>query len=166
MDKKTNKVLMEYAEEILQKGYPEGGFCPLFKNSITQIVYKSYNGQISALGVSILMIGLRPTLAVYIQDAPQDTNVSEAYRIYLLEVIARMLEKYRPEEYEKTLQETQPAVRFYDGIKCRKAYNLTRYVLGLSQTVAGVSEIEKKLKTDILNCSVALKEIIRTYALD
>lgn len=164
MDKKTNKELMMCAEKVLNPNINETP-CPLFRNSASQIIHDSYNGQVSALGVSILMIGLCPTLAVYIQDMPTgEVDRNEAYRIYVLEVIASMLELYKPERYQNILAVTQPNIGLYDTIKCRKAYNLTRYILNLPRTADGLRE-EKQLKTDLLNCSVALKEVVRTYTL-
>lgn len=66
MDKKILNELMMKAEEVLQR--PD---CRLFKriNGVkSDVIYDNFNGQISALGVSILMIGLKPTVAVYYQD--------------------------------------------------------------------------------------------------
>lgn len=166
MDKKTNRLLIGCAENVLQGGRDDSIFCPLFKNANKLVIYDSYNGQVSALGVSILMIGLCPTLAVYMQDAPAAAAVNKAYRIYLLEVIARMLEKYKANEYKTIidLEDSDETWSKYNVIRCKKAYNLTRYIFQLSRN--GDSEEEKKVKTDILNCSVALKEVIRTYTLE
>ncbi|MBC8602926.1 hypothetical protein H8784_14510 [Parabacteroides acidifaciens] len=124
MDKDTNKELMELAERILQ----EWEQCPLFKDRSSKTIYESYNGQISALGVSILMIGLKPTIAVYYQDEPKQ---GEAHRRCLLEVIARMLG--------------------YDDLE-----SLVRNIL---------ASTTEEMKTEIINCSVALKQVIRTYKL-
>ena len=123
MDKDTNKKLMELAEQILQ----EWEQCPLFKDRSSKTIYESYNGQISALGVSILMIGLKPTIAVYYQDEPKQ---GEAHRRCLLEVIAKMLG--------------------WDDLDA-----FMRNVLASSE----------ERKTEIINCSVALKQVIRTYKL-
>ena len=87
MNKKENKEWMERAESVLQD---EKWECPLFKDKGKTTIYDSYNGQVAALGVSILMIGLEPTLAIYYQDAPKKEK-GKAYRRALLEVIARML---------------------------------------------------------------------------
>lgn len=124
MDKDTNKELMESAERILKKWEQ----CPLFKDRASKTIYESYNGQISALGVSILMIGLKPTIAVYYQDEPKQ---GEAHRRCLLEVIAKML-------------------------GCDDLDAFMRNVLASS---------EEERKTEIINCSVALKQVIRTYKL-
>lgn len=165
MDKKTNKALMKCAEQVLSSDGANNASCPLFREPANKIIHDSYNGQVSALGVSILMIGLCPTLAVYMQDMPTgEINRNEAYRIYVLEVIAGMLELYNSERYQNILSATQPNVGLYDTIRCRKAYNLTRYILNLPRTANGLRE-EKQLQTDILNCSVALKEVVRTYTL-
>lgn len=114
MNKKENGDLMRKADEVLRR-------MDTILNRDGSID-SSHNGQVSALGVSILMIGLKPTIAVYYQDDK---------RRKLLEVIARMLNKKGAEE-------------------------LTREI---------VKDPNDSLKTDILNCSVALKQVIRTYDL-
>lgn len=156
MNKKENKEWMERAESVLQD---EKWECPLFKdkgkttqgegettqNEGKTTIYDSYNGQVAALGVSILMIGLKPTLAIYYQDAPKKEK-GKAYRRALLEVIARML-------------------------KYESAESLVRYILDVAKNPSDEKkkiskQEEKKLKTDILNCSIALKQVIRTYKLE
>lgn len=125
MDKETNKILMELAERILR----EWEECPLFKDRSSKTIYESYNDQISALGVSILMIGLKPTIAVYYQDEPKK---GEAHRRCLLAVIAKMM-------------------------------GYTDLELFVREILTAVEEINK---TEIINCSIALKQVIRTYKLD
>lgn len=142
MTKDENKKLMELAEQVLRD---KDWACPLFKDVNRTTIHESYNGQISALGVSILMIGLKPTIAVYYQDAPKKpgNEKTEAFRKCLLEVIARMLKIYK--------KDTDRNVRYAN------AESLTRHILG---------QTDDSLKNDILNCSVALKQIIRTYKLE
>lgn len=135
MNKKENKEWMERAESVLQSGEWN---CPLFKDKGKTVIYDSYNGQIAALGVSILMIGLKPTLAIYYQDAPKRA---------LLEVIVRML---RRKEDNKEVYGS--------------AESLVRHILDKDKRLS--EQDEKKLKTDILNCSIALKQVIRTYKLE
>ena len=141
MDKNENKKLMEFAEQVLRDDKWE---CPLFKDKDRTTIFESYNGQIAALGVSILMIGLKATIAVYYQDAPkkQGDERSGAFRKCLLEVIVRMLQLYKTD-----VGEEDPLV---------DAESLIRYILRQNEDV---------LKTDILNCSIALKQVIRTYNL-
>ena len=57
----------------------------LFKDEACQEIYKSYNGYVAALGVSVLMIGLVPTLSIYYQDK------EGVCRRNILEVIANMI---------------------------------------------------------------------------
>lgn len=128
MDKKRNKILMEYAEQVLNDGS-----CSLFKSpnqDNEKVIMESCNGQVSALGVSILMIGLKPTIAVYYQDES---------RRNLLEVVAKMLAKYKKVNKNEEMS---------------WAESLTRYVM---------KDSDDALKRDILDCSVALKQVIRTY---
>lgn len=133
MDKETNAKLMGIAEDVLNA--PN---CPLFKSKDT--IFDSYNGQIASFGVSILTIGLKPTISVYYQDAPkQEGHNNEAYRRCILDVIAKMLTQYRSDEYHFS-----------------NAADLCRAVI----------EVDSKVKaSDVINCSIALKEIVRTYNL-
>ena len=130
MDKKLNRELMGYAEECLQDSA-----CPLYKKDGNGVIHESYNGQVSALGVSILMIGLRATLAVYYQDEPKSSD--KAYRRNLLEVIVKMMNKKRNANFSD-------------------AEEFVRKVM---------KSDEKNWKTDVVDCSVALKQVIRTYKL-
>ena len=123
MDKKLNRELMGYAEECLQNKK-----CSLYKKDGNGVIHESYNGQVSALGVSILMIGLRATLAVYYQDEN---------RRRLLEVIVKMINKKKGPTYSNT-------------------YDFVHKV---------VQNDEDELKSLVVDCSVALKQVIRTYKL-
>ena len=81
------------------------------------------------------MIGLRATLAVYYQDKPDKKD--KAYRRNILEVIVQMLNKK-------------------DGTNFANAEEFVREVM---------KGDEKNWKTDVVDCSVALKQVIRTYKL-
>ena len=138
MDKNTNSKLMTIVDGILNA---ERSTCPLFKNRDVgnEVIYESYNGQVSSLGVSILTIGLKPSISVFYQDAPQQEGIyNDAYRRGLLEVIAKMLTQYRTNYHFNNAKEL-----------CRAVINDER----------------DSMKTDIINCSIALKEVIRTYKL-
>lgn len=123
MNKELNRELMEYAEECLQDKK-----CPLYKKDGMSVINESYNGQVSALGVSTLMIGLKATLAVYYQDDS---------RRKLLEVIVKMINKK-------------------EGTTFSNAYDFVHNVM---------QNDEKLWKSLVVNCSVALKHVIRTYKL-
>lgn len=138
MDKSTNAKLMNIAERILNA---DRNTCPLFKrkDAGNEVIYESYNGQISSLGVSILTIGLKPSISVFYQDAPkQEGEYNDAYRRVILEVIAKMLSQYR------------------DNYHFNNSRELCRAV---------INDARDSMKTDIINCSIALKEVIRTYKL-
>lgn len=134
MDKKLNRDLMGYAEECLQDKK-----CLLYKKDGNSVIHESYNGQVSALGVSILMIGLRATLAVYYQDEPDKKD--KAYRRNILEVIVQMLNKK-------------------DGTNFANAEEFVRAVMGNDD-----KSKEEQWKSLVVDCSVALKQILRTYKL-
>lgn len=134
MDKDTNAKLMYIAENVLTDSK---WTCPLFKAN--GLIFESYNGQVSSLGVSVLTIGLKPTISVFYQDAPRKDGVyDDAYRKCILEVIARMLSLYNSNYCFSNATEL-----------CR----------------AVISDAKDSMKTDIINCSIALKEVIRTYNL-
>ena len=123
MDKKLNRELMGYAEECLQDSA-----CPLYKDWRKGIINESYNGQVSALGVSVLMIGLKATLAVYYQDDN---------RRRLLEVIVQMINKKKGTTYSNAYAFVHEAIQ----------------------------SNEEQWKSLVVDCSVALKQVIRTYKL-
>lgn len=134
MNKSTNRELMGYAEEILKDEE-----CLLRNND--KKFFESYNGQISALGVSVLMIGLKATLAIYYQDFDSVGEYKKkAYRRAVLEVIVKMLNKKNNTNYAT-------------------AEEFVREVMSNDKDFAK----EQQWKTDIINCSVALKQVIRTY---
>ena len=140
MNKELNRKLMEYAEEILQ-----GNNCPLYKEA--GVIHESYNGQVSALGVSTLMIGLKATLAVYFQDEPsnEDRNRTfkrKVYRRCLLDVIVKMLDRK-------------------NGTSWGNSETFVRKVMPNTNT----PQQEEQWKSDVVNCSVALKQVTRTYKL-
>ena len=135
MNKKLNQELMEYAEAVLQSEN-----CPLFKDKEKGVIHESYNGQVSALGVSTLMIGLKATMAVYFQDEPKQEK--KAYRRCLLEVIVQMLNRKNTTSFNDANDFVHQVMMNTD------ATQLEQY------------------KSDVVNCSVALKQVIRTYKLE
>lgn len=94
----------------------------------------SYNGSAAALGVSVAMSGLLPTLAIYYQDF--DSKDPDApCRRNVLNVVATMI----------------PSQGFSD------ARELLEYALS--------TEDSKNLANDVIDCAIALKQVIRTYNL-
>lgn len=161
MDKKTNKELILIAEEVLKETKEKS--YSLFKDKGVKLeILDSYNGQISALGVSILMVGLKPALAIYYQDAPEKKDVGKknaAYRRNVLEIVARMLSKYNTglSEQKKTPLVEMSASDNSNKTVLDNAEGMVRYVLNLTDDAA--------LKKAVIQCSVALKQVIRTYKL-
>lgn len=139
VDKKEIEKLMSIADKVLHEN-KDG----MVANADSCEIYDSYNGQIAALGVSISMIGLIPTLAIYYQDS---TVGNKPNRRTVIAVIARMLEladsRYQFEDKQKGVLE---------------------YALRLSKSVDKQADL-KKLKKNVLSCSVALKHVVRTYKL-
>lgn len=99
----------------------------------------SYNGQTAGFGVTVAMNGLLPALVIYYQQASETREIN---RKNILEAIARMIAL--DDEYKDTF-----------GI--RNADTLLRAAID--------SPTNKTLKREVLDCAVALKQIIRTYKL-
>lgn len=103
-------------------------------------IYSSYDGQVAALGVSIATIGLVPTLAIYYQDKEENDKPN---RRTVINVISQMLERQYTYEFEGSSKKL------------------------LEFAIANVSNeaLLKELKTRVINCALALKQIVRTYEL-
>lgn len=102
----------------------------------------SYNGQVAALGVSISIIGLIPTLAIYYQD----NDAQKPNRRTVLNVIAGILDQHYHYRFNG---DAKKVLEF--ALNARKEEN---------------TEILDKLKKDVVNSSLALKQIVRTYKLE
>ena len=109
----------------------------LFKQNSVSDIDSAYNGQIASLGVSIAMSGLRPALAIYYQDS-SSTKVN---RRAILTVIADMIHRDHFAEGEIT-----------------DAQSLFRYSLRENVDL-------NALKREVEECSIALKQLVRTYNL-
>lgn len=111
----------------------------LQKDNGESFIQDSYNGQTEALGVTILMNGLLPALVIYYQQASESREID---RKRILEAIAKMINK--DEE-------------FGNREKINNAYTLLKEVMA--------APANKALKKEVLECSTALKQVIRTYKL-
>jgi CRISPR/Cas system CMR-associated protein Cmr5 small subunit len=130
--KTVNKDLIRCADNALQGS-------KILKDGKINETYKGYT---AALGVSIVMIGLCPTLAIYYQDADkEDADKGKkkklAYRSEVLNIIAKMIEP------KKT--------------SIKNAEDLFRYAIKNAE--------DDILQKEIINCSIALKHVVRTYEL-
>lgn len=134
-NKERNNLLMQIANDALIKS--KNNKNSLFKSGTNDIV-SSYNGQISGFSVSIAITGLLPTLAMYYQDGKNAVCLRN-----ILDVIGLML----PELDAST----------YNGITCSKSL--------FEFAINSKGEKQEKLKRDIIDCAIALKQIVRTYQL-
>lgn len=105
-------------------------------------ILDAYNGQIAALGVSIALSGLRPALAIYYQEKEKAGTRRKANRRVILDLIAHMLTHYPGSTY----QFSNSTPLFRHAITCNDA------------------EL-KRLESEIIACSIALKQVVRTYKL-
>lgn len=102
-------------------------------------IAETYDGKTSALSVSVAMSDLLPTLAIYFQDF--DTKHPDApCRRNVLDVVATMI--------------TNPDT----NIKFSNAESLFRYAIDNQNKL-------NYLKREVIDCAVALKQVVRTYNL-
>lgn len=103
-------------------------------------INSTYDGKTSAFGVSMAIMGLKPTLAMYYKhikkSAVQPRNI--------LTVIANML---------NDTDSNYPIDKFDD------AGTFVNYVISNDRTREELSDIHKK----VIECAIALKMVIRTY---
>ena len=137
MSTKRNNELMKIADQVLQSGEAT------LLDRATGNISDSYNGQISALGVSIAMTGICPTLAIYYKGSNNETRAVD--RRPILEVIARMIHN------DALLKSTYPTIH--------NAESLLRFAINANRDTL------KILQREIVNCAVALKQVVRTYNL-
>jgi len=136
--KERNNKLMGLADEAICQTKV------LLKEGSNTDIQISYNGQISALSVSIAMSGLRPALAIYFQDGVKDKSKvrTKVNRCAILEVVADMIRR--------------------DGFaygQITDAKSLFAYSLK--------NDIDlKELQREVIDCAIALKQVVRTYNLE
>lgn len=137
MSTKRNNELMKIANEVLRNNEKT------FLDCTTGNINESYNGQISSLGVSIAMNGLCPTLAIYYKESNNETRTVN--RRPILEIIACMIHS------DELLKNTYPTIH--------DAESLLRFAINTNR------DILKMLQREIIDCAVALKQVVRTYNL-
>lgn len=102
-------------------------------------IAETYDGKTAALSVSVAMSDLLPTLAIYFQDY-DSKHPDVPCRRNVLNVVATMI----------TIPEK--------NIKFSNAESLLRYAIENPKKL-------KDLKKEVIDCSIALKQVVRTYNL-
>lgn len=105
-------------------------------------ILSSYNGQVAAFCVSVAMSGLKPTLAFYL--APGNAVVD---RSKIVEVISLMINN--DEQFTKPQGEDYTSAR------------------ALLNTVVPINDVVRlsAIRKEVLDCAIALKQVVRTYNL-
>ena len=136
-----NKLIL-WADEALreQVANTDAGVSKVMNNGN---ILDAYNGSVAALGVSIAMGELRPALAIYYQEKSERGARPKANRRSVLDIIARMITK-----------DTYCQLDFSNQGLFAK--NMFRYA---------VEQNDANLKQEIIDCSIALKQVVRTYNL-
>lgn len=140
MNKKRMADLMLKANKILESS----GI--LQRDDQNQLyIEESYNGQTSSFGVTIAMSGLLPALVIFYQETSDNRKID---RKNILEAIAKMIDKDKPRW------------------QINNARSLLEKALGSGVNNENLKkEIDAGLKKEVLECTTALKQIIRTYEL-
>lgn len=138
MDKKRLTGLMGYADcALVESGIRK-------KDSLD--IKDSYNGLTSSFAVAVAMSGLIPALASYYQKSSESR---ETERWKILEAISAMIVK----DGFRISTKTEDVINNADSLvhtAIRNAHN---------------NDIIKLLKKEVIECSTALKQVIRTYNL-
>ena len=135
--KERNNILVSRAYDLLT-GKKKSDYKTKFYTEGGVYIDKGYDGQIAAFSVSVAMIGLRPTLAMYYKKGG---SVVDTHNI--VGIIAEML--------------IGDGFNFTEGNK--PAEKLFRYVMD--------NRLEKeeldKITRDVIDMAVALKVVVRTF---
>lgn len=102
-------------------------------------IEETYDGKTAALSVTVAMSDLLPTLAIYYQDYDDD-NPTAPCRRNVLNVVATMI--------------TNPE----SNMTFSNAHDLLKYAIDHQDKL-------KDLKRDVIDCAIALKQVVRTYNL-
>ena len=145
MDKTRNNELLKLADEALREQVvsTSTGVSKILKNNGE--IDKAYNGSIAAFGVSVAMSGLLPTLAIFYQEKQDSATRPQANRRSVLDAIARIVTK-------------DSAVDFDFSNDGKYAENMFRHAIENDGDLTA-------LKTEVIECAIALKQIVRTYDL-
>ena len=145
MSKQRMNQLVRLADDALtqQNAHPAVGASAVLNG---KTIAESYNGSVAALGVAVAMGELLPTLAIYFQDKSEGSARSKANRRSVLDVVARMITADSDFHGDFSANGNFPE-------------NLFRTAMGMDEP--GL----KKLKKEVIECSIALKHVIRTYQL-
>ena len=102
-------------------------------------IAETYDGKTAALSVSVAMSGLLPTLAIYFQDFDKK-HPEKPCRRYVLDVVATMIDDPR------------------NGNKFQNSEGLLRYAIAAGADLS-------YLQREVVDCAIALKQVVRTYNL-
>ena len=146
MDRTRNNLLIKLADEALREQVANEN-CGVSKILNGSNIEDAYNGSIASLSVSIALSELRPELAIYYQDKPNSSAKPKANRRSVLDVIARTITKDA---------QSRNISRWDFSVNNNFAKNLFKYAIGNE---------DKDLKQEVIDCAIALKQIVRTYNL-
>ena len=102
-------------------------------------IAETYNGKTAALSVSVAMSELLPTLAIYYQDYDKEHPEKPCKR-YVLDVVATMI--------------TIP----HENNRFQNSEALLRHAIAHPEDIV-------HLKKKVIDCAIALKQVVRTYNL-
>lgn len=149
MNKTRNNELIALADNALRaqaEAQTLGDGISKILNTKNDNIEEAYNGAIAALSVAVAMSELRPALAFYYQDKKSGAK-PKANRRSVLDVIGRIISS--DEKATDALRRDISAEGLY-------AENLLRYA---------IKHDDPFLKKEVIECAIALKQVVRTYNL-
>lgn len=105
-----------------------------------KLISESYYNMVSGFGITVATNGLLPAIVIYCQDRNQTRNIN---RKIILEIIARMIHDDNLFSMNNTHLNITNADSLLDAVKAHP--------------------LNRDLKMEVLDCAIALKQIIRTY---
>ena len=135
--KERNNILVSRAYDLLT-GKKESDYKTEFYTNGGVYIDKGYDGQVAAFSVSVAMIGLRPTLAMYYKKGGSAVDTHN-----IVGIIAEML--------------IWDGFNFTEGNK--PAEKLFRYVMDNRLEKEKLDQITR----DVIDMAVALKVVVRTF---
>lgn len=116
------------------------------RNKTSYSIIDSYNGQTSAFGVTVAMSGLVPALVMYYQEGSDRSKIDKRP---ILEAVALMIKG-------DTL--------FSESV-CERGISNADSLLKFALSHAKNRDVMRAMTNEVIECTMALKQVIRTYKL-
>ncbi|MDR2511362.1 MAG: hypothetical protein LBC89_02675 [Bacteroidales bacterium] len=141
----------------------------IWLNKTKGTILDSYNGQIAALPFSVRSQELLSALAIYYQDKPKAETKRKANRRTVLNIVAQMLaaDTEMLNALDSAFSNAKGRLKYVytfndnDQEQTKEVYDAEALLRGAIDK----QNLRKLLAQEVIECSIALKHIVRTYKL-